>query len=533
LWYADIQNLRILLESQGLEPNSSDGRKSLIWQHLSALHPDNRAEVHKYLDQLEAGASATARSVPPAIFSKDNSLPRAATPAHVTKPVLTSAEESLGWYESWLRGKPPPAPASAFIPPPPPVFPRRPPSAAPPSFGSRPPPPPPSRGSPYQSGMGPAPLPFQRPPSQAGHRSFPTPLPSVPPPEVPDYYAALELPLGAGDSAVRRAYRRLAMKHHPDKNPGCPAAEERFKAVKQAYEALADPQQRPAYDVALTRQMQWRQDNPQGREDTPHVPGPSQRSVDQAEPSVAHFPPRPFPPWANPSPVDGPSYAPASASRPQTAQTSTRPPTPSPMTWNLPPKPQTPAAMWRATSTAKASTPDARRLRPSPRPRPPFLVPTPRRRPILLTPPSPPLRVSGVPTSEAAPTLPHPAHRMGPRLRVPRGWHGPRRLPLWGPSGRSAASPWTLPCPGPPAACPPFTHPASQRRMSLPPLPAPSLARTPTPTQRMRSPAAPLSYTATLPGVPPSCGHYSHALGCPSLVPDRPSDLESSRKMPP
>jgi len=358
LWYADIQNLRILLESQGLEPNSSDGRKSLIWQHLSALHPDNRAEVHKYLDQLEAGASATARSVPPAIFSKDNSLPRAATPAHVTKPVLTSAEESLGWYESWLRGKPPPAPASAFIPPPPPVFPRRPPSAAPPSFGSRPPPPPPSRGSPYQSGMGPAPLPFQRPPSQAGHRSFPTPLPSVPPPEVPDYYAALELPLGAGDSAVRRAYRRLAMKHHPDKNPGCPAAEERFKAVKQAYEALADPQQRPAYDVALTRQMQWRQDNPQGREDTPHVPGPSQRSVDRrfAEPSVAHFPPRPFPPWTYPSSVDGPSYAPASASRPQTAQTSTRPPTPSPMTWNLPPKPQTPAAMWRATSTAKAST---------------------------------------------------------------------------------------------------------------------------------------------------------------------------------
>src|SRR3974390_2741876 len=63
-----------------------------------------------------------------------------------------------------------------------------------------------------------------------------------------DYYQVLELPRTATDAEIKKAYRRLAMKHHPDRNSGEANAEEAFKEVKEAYEVLSDPQKRAAYD---------------------------------------------------------------------------------------------------------------------------------------------------------------------------------------------------------------------------------------------------------------------------------------------
>ncbi len=63
-----------------------------------------------------------------------------------------------------------------------------------------------------------------------------------------DYYELLECERTADDGTLKAAYRRLAMKFHPDKNPGDHAAEQRFKAISEAYDCLKDPQKRAAYD---------------------------------------------------------------------------------------------------------------------------------------------------------------------------------------------------------------------------------------------------------------------------------------------
>src|SRR5258708_15461303 len=63
-----------------------------------------------------------------------------------------------------------------------------------------------------------------------------------------DYYEVLGVNRDADEEAIKKAYRRLAMKHHPDRNPDNPKAEELFKEAKEAYEVLTDANKRAAYD---------------------------------------------------------------------------------------------------------------------------------------------------------------------------------------------------------------------------------------------------------------------------------------------
>jgi len=63
-----------------------------------------------------------------------------------------------------------------------------------------------------------------------------------------DYYAVLDVPRTASDEDIKKSYRKLAMKYHPDRNNGSKDAEERFKEITEAYDILRDPQKRAAYD---------------------------------------------------------------------------------------------------------------------------------------------------------------------------------------------------------------------------------------------------------------------------------------------
>jgi molecular chaperone DnaJ len=74
-----------------------------------------------------------------------------------------------------------------------------------------------------------------------------------------DLYSTLGVARDASDDDIKKAYRKLAMQHHPDRNDGAKEAEEKFKEITEAYDVLRDPQKRAAYDrygdAAFTRGM--------------------------------------------------------------------------------------------------------------------------------------------------------------------------------------------------------------------------------------------------------------------------------------
>lgn len=74
-----------------------------------------------------------------------------------------------------------------------------------------------------------------------------------------DYYEILGVDRKASQDEIKKAYRKLAMKHHPDRNPDDKEAEEKFKEVNEAYQVLSDAEKRSRYDRFGTSYSQWQQ----------------------------------------------------------------------------------------------------------------------------------------------------------------------------------------------------------------------------------------------------------------------------------
>ncbi len=79
-----------------------------------------------------------------------------------------------------------------------------------------------------------------------------------------DYYKTLGVERSASQEDIKRAYRKLAMKYHPDRNPGNKAAEENFKQINEAYEVLGDAKKRAHYDQLGASYQQWQATGGQG-----------------------------------------------------------------------------------------------------------------------------------------------------------------------------------------------------------------------------------------------------------------------------
>lgn len=77
--------------------------------------------------------------------------------------------------------------------------------------------------------------------------------------EFKDYYSVLGVAPEADDQAIKQAYRKLARQYHPDVNPGDKQAEERFKEINEAYQALNDPERRRKYDELRDQYQRWQQ----------------------------------------------------------------------------------------------------------------------------------------------------------------------------------------------------------------------------------------------------------------------------------
>jgi curved DNA-binding protein len=75
--------------------------------------------------------------------------------------------------------------------------------------------------------------------------------------EFKDYYAALGVAPDAEAETIKKAYRKLAREYHPDVKPGDKSAEERFKEINEAYQALSDPERRKKYDELRRQYRQW------------------------------------------------------------------------------------------------------------------------------------------------------------------------------------------------------------------------------------------------------------------------------------
>ncbi len=77
--------------------------------------------------------------------------------------------------------------------------------------------------------------------------------------EYKDYYQTLGVGRKASADEIRKAYRKLAMKYHPDRNPGDKTSEERFKEINEAYQVLSDSEKRARYDQVGSAYSNWQQ----------------------------------------------------------------------------------------------------------------------------------------------------------------------------------------------------------------------------------------------------------------------------------
>src|SRR5512147_1502054 len=74
-----------------------------------------------------------------------------------------------------------------------------------------------------------------------------------------DYYEILGVAPDAEKKVIQQTFRQLARKHHPDVNPGNKEAEEKFKTINEAYQALSNPEQRKKYDELRAQYQRWQQ----------------------------------------------------------------------------------------------------------------------------------------------------------------------------------------------------------------------------------------------------------------------------------